>query len=71
VLGEILGVAVASATGLNSRLMNVQMMMFSFRLTPSAFVSGLLAALAIGALGGLMPAWRAARLGVIESIRAA
>ncbi|HYL57344.1 MAG TPA: FtsX-like permease family protein [Candidatus Acidoferrales bacterium] len=71
VLGEILGVAVASATGLNSRLMNVQMLMFSFRLTPSAFVSGLAAALAIGALGGLLPAWRAARLGVIDSIRAA
>ena len=71
VLGEILGVAVASATGLNSRLMNVQMLMFSFRLTPSAFVSGLVAALTIGALGGLLPAWRAARLGVIDSIRAA
>ena len=71
VLGEILGVVVAAATGLNSRLMNVQMLMFSFKMTPSAFVSGLLAALAIGALGGLLPAWRAARLGVIDSIRAA
>jgi ABC-type antimicrobial peptide transport system permease subunit len=71
VLGEILGVVVAAATGLNSRLMNVQMLMFSFKMTPSAFVSGLLAALAIGALGGVLPAWRAARLGVIDSIRAA
>jgi len=71
VIGEILGVIAADATGLNSRLMNVQMVMFSFRLTPSAFVAGLIAALIIGALGGLLPAWRAARLGVIESIRAA
>jgi putative ABC transport system permease protein len=70
VIGEVLGVIVADATGLSSRLMNVQMVMFSFRLTPSAFVAGLAAALIIGALGGLLPAWRAARLGVIESIRA-
>ena len=71
VIGEILGVITAHATGLSSRLMNVQMVMFSFRLTPSAFVAGLVAALMIGALGGLLPAWRAAKLGVIESIRAA
>ena len=70
VIGVVLGVIVADATGLSSRLMNVQMVMFSFRLTPSAFVAGLIAALIIGALGGLLPAWRAARLGVIESIRA-
>jgi len=69
-IGEVLGVIVAQATGLSSRLMNVQMVMFSFRLTPSAFVAGLCAALIIGALGGLLPAWRASRLGVIESIRA-
>jgi putative ABC transport system permease protein len=71
VIGEVLGVITAHATGLSSRLMNVQMVMFSFRLTPSAFVAGMVAALMIGALGGLLPAWRAAKLGVIESIRAA
>ena len=70
IIGEVLGVIVALATGLSSRLMSVQMLIFAFRMTPSAFVSGLLAAAAIGALGGLLPAWRAARIGVVDSIHA-
>jgi putative ABC transport system permease protein len=70
-VGEILGVAVAFATGLASHLMSVQAFIFSFRLAPSAFVSGLATAVVIGALGGLAPAWRAARAGVIESLRTA
>ncbi len=70
VIGEILGLIVAVSTGLSSRLMNVQMVMFSFRLAPSAFVAGIIAALIIGVLGGLIPAWRAARIGVVDSIRA-
>jgi putative ABC transport system permease protein len=51
--------------------MSMQMLIFSFQLTPSAFLAGLLAAVVIGAIGGLLPAWRAARIGVVESIRAA
>ena len=70
VLGEILGVIVATTTGLSSYLMSVEMLIFSFKMTLSAFVSGLVVAVIIGALGGLLPAWRAARLGVLDSIRA-
>ncbi|HEY6421420.1 MAG TPA: ABC transporter permease [Candidatus Binataceae bacterium] len=70
-IGELLGVAVASASGLNGRLLNVDMFIFSFHLTPSAFVWGLVAAATIGALGGLLPAWRAARIGVMDALRAA
>ncbi len=71
IAGEILGVAVAYGSGLESRLMSVATFIFSFRLTPSAFASGLIAALIIGVLGGVLPAWRAARMGVIESLREA
>lgn len=71
VAGEILGVAVAYGTGLQSRLMSVATFIFSFRLAPSAFVAGLAVAAIIGALGGVLPAWRAARMGVIESLREA
>jgi NAD(P)-dependent dehydrogenase (short-subunit alcohol dehydrogenase family) len=39
--------------------------------TPAAIVAGLLAAGTIGVAGGLAPAWRAARIGVIDSIREA
>lgn len=70
-LGEILGIAVAYSTGLSSELLNVGEFIFRFQLTPGAFASGIIAAVAIGALGGLLPAWRAARLGVVDSLRSA
>jgi putative ABC transport system permease protein len=69
VLGEILGVLVAYSTGLSSQLMNVGEFIFRFRLTLGAFVSGLIAAILIGALGGFLPAWRASRIRLVESLR--
>lgn len=71
IAGELLGVGVATAAGLTDKLVNVGMYIFSFRLAPSAFITGLVAAATIGALGGLLPAWRAARIGVIDSLREA
>jgi ABC-type antimicrobial peptide transport system permease subunit len=44
---------------------------FSYRPTPSAILAGLIAAATIGVAGGMLPAWRAARIGVIEAIREA
>lgn len=70
VLGEILGIVVAYSTGLSSQLMNVGSFIFRFRLSESAFLSGLIAAILIGGLGGLLPAWRASRIGLIDSLRA-
>ena len=69
VAGEMLGVIVAIATGLRSRIMNVELFIFSFRFAPPAFLAGLVAAATIGVLGGLLPAWRAARIGVSDSLR--
>jgi putative ABC transport system permease protein len=69
VLGELLAVAVADLTGLQSRLMNVGTVLFSFQLPWSAFGVGLVAAVIIGTVGGMLPAWQAARLDVIASIR--
>jgi putative ABC transport system permease protein len=69
-LGEVLGLAVVYALGLHSQLMNVGVFIFAFRLSASAFFTGLLAAVAIGAAGGILPAWRAARTSVSESLRA-
>ncbi|MGO9055821.1 MAG: ABC transporter permease [Candidatus Binataceae bacterium] len=71
VVGELLGLGIASVTGLFSRQMKAGMLIFSFSLSPSAFTWSLAAAVLIGALGGLLPAWRAARLGVITSLREA
>lgn len=42
---------------------------FSFDLTPAVFKNGILLAVVIGLVGGLFPAWRAARLPVILAFR--
>jgi len=70
VLGEALGIVASYATGLHSQLMNVGEFIFRFQLTGGAFVSGLIAGMLIGGLGGLLPAWRASRTRVIDSLRA-
>ncbi|HLI80801.1 MAG TPA: ABC transporter permease [Candidatus Binataceae bacterium] len=73
--GGIAGVAlaflVAWITGLNSRLLSVGSTFFSYRPTPAAISAGLIVSAAIGIIGGLAPAWRAARIGVIDSLREA
>jgi len=73
--GGIAGVAlaflVAWGTGLNSRLLSVGSTFFSYRPTPAAITAGLIVAALIGTIGGLAPAWRAARIGVIDSLREA
>jgi putative ABC transport system permease protein len=71
IVGVILAILVAWMTGLDSRLMTVGTIFFSYRPTPRAIIAGLAAAATIGVAGGMLPAWRAARIGVIEAIREA
>jgi hypothetical protein len=71
VLAPILAVIVSATTGLNSRLMQVGSLFFSYRLTGFTLTAGLVAAVSIGICGGLLPAWRAARLEIINSVRGA
>ena len=44
---------------------------FQFRLTPAIAAQTLLFALAMGFVGGFLPAWRAARLKIVDGLRAA
>jgi ABC-type lipoprotein release transport system permease subunit len=71
VAGVVLATAVAWATGLTSRTMSVGAMFFSYRPTAGALVAGVLVAAIIGVAGGLMPAWRASRVGIISALREA
>ncbi len=49
---------------------NFTQVVFNFQVTPDLLVTGLLLALAIGFIGGLLPALRAARLPVTVALRA-
>ncbi|MGH7725971.1 MAG: ABC transporter permease [Candidatus Eiseniibacteriota bacterium] len=43
---------------------------FAFRITPPALVTGLVFSFVLGVVGGLLPAWRAARLPLAAAMRA-
>jgi len=44
---------------------------FTFRVTPDILITGMVFAAVMGAVGGLLPAWRAARKRIVDSLRAA
>ena len=44
---------------------------FAFRITPAALLMGMGFALAMGMIGGLLPASRAARMGITTALRSA
>jgi len=71
IAGVLLAFVVDWATGLNSRLLSVGSTFFSYQPTPTAIAAGVIAAAVIGVVGGLPPAERAARIGVIDSLREA
>jgi putative ABC transport system permease protein len=71
VAGEVLGLVVATAIGLNSKLMSVGLFVFSFHLGPRAFVAGIIGGVLIGVIGGLFPAWRAAGVSINDCLREA
>jgi ABC-type lipoprotein release transport system permease subunit len=71
IIGEVIGVLVADLTGLNSRLMNVGLLIFSFHLGIRAVAAGLIAGVLIGVIGGFLPAWRASAISINAALREA
>ena len=73
-VGGLVGcVAVLPVNGLTTGTMNWQTfshLAFAFRITPDLLTMGMVFALAMGALGGLPPAVRAARANVAHTLRA-
>ncbi len=43
---------------------------FAFRITPELLLNGVIFAVVMGVMGGLLPAWRASRQTVAEALRA-
>jgi putative ABC transport system permease protein len=74
-VGGVIGLAAASAMqAVNISTMNFQTfseLAFQFRLTPRIALSTLLFALAMGFVGGFVPAWRAARMKIVDCLREA
>lgn len=72
-IGGVVGcIAVLPLNGLTTGTMNWQTfseLAFAFRVTPTLLGAGLLFALAMGFIGGLLPALRAARLPVATALR--
>ena len=42
---------------------------FSFRVTPGLLLAGMCFAVVMGLVGGFFPAWRAARMPVVQALR--
>jgi ABC-type antimicrobial peptide transport system permease subunit len=72
-LGGLVGcLLVLPLQGLRTGTMNMQTfteVAFAFRVTPTVLVTAVLFALALGLLGGALPAWRASRLTPTEALR--
>jgi putative ABC transport system permease protein len=71
VAGIIAALLLISASGFNRHLLAVGPITFTSRFGLSACTYGILTAFLIGAFGGLLPALRAARMPVAESLREA
>jgi putative ABC transport system permease protein len=67
VVGVGLALAVLAWTGL---AVGTEGVTIAFEPSPRLGVIGLLVAVAVGALAGLAPAWRAARADIVASLRA-
>jgi putative ABC transport system permease protein len=74
-VGGVLGLAAASfmqAVDISTtNFSTFSELAFQFKLTPVIAVQAMLFALAMGVVGGFIPAWRAARLKIVDCLRAA
>jgi ABC-type antimicrobial peptide transport system permease subunit len=74
-VGGIVGLAAASLMQVvdisTTNFATFSELAFQFRLTPVIAVQSLAFALLMGFIGGFVPAWRAARLKIVDCLRAA
>jgi ABC-type antimicrobial peptide transport system permease subunit len=68
-VGLALCLVVTEMSGLNSPSMTVGTLVFRYQLSAADVALSLSIALLVGALGGILPAIRATRIGVIDCIR--
>lgn len=71
VLGALIAYVLFNGLSVSTLGQNFTQVVFAFKVTPALVMSGLIIALIIGFLGGLLPAIRAARMQVTDALRAA
>jgi putative ABC transport system permease protein len=69
IVGTSLAMAVFYGTHLESRQLKIGTAVFSSRIDWPTIFAGLTSAVLIGIAGGLLPAWRAGRIEVLEALR--
>ena len=70
VLGAVIAYLLFNNFSVSTLGENFTQVVFAFKVTPALVVTGLVIALVIGFFGGLLPAWRAARMPVTTALRA-
>jgi putative ABC transport system permease protein len=70
VLGAVLAYLLFNNFSVSTLGENFTQVVFAFKVTPQLVGTGLVIALVIGFIGGLLPAWRAARLPITTALRA-
>jgi putative ABC transport system permease protein len=71
ILGAVIAYVLFNNLSVSTLGQNFTQVVFSFKVTPELVVRGLVISVVIGMVGGFLPAIRAARLPVVEALRAA
>jgi ABC-type lipoprotein release transport system permease subunit len=69
VIGALLALPVNGMVTSTTNWASFSEIAFSFRITPVLLLAGLIFAVVMGLAGGFFPAWRAARMQVVEALR--
>lgn len=70
VIGAVLAYVIFNGYTAATLGANFSQVAFDFKVTPALMIQGIVLALCIGLIGGLLPSWRAARLPVTTALRA-
>jgi putative ABC transport system permease protein len=69
VIGALLALRINGVVTSTTNWASFSEIAFSFMVTPGLLVAGMIFAVVMGLVGGFFPAWRAARLPVVQALR--
>jgi len=69
IVGSLLALPVNGIVTSTTNWASFSEIAFSFRITPGLLLSGVIFAVVMGVIGGFFPAWRAARMPVVQALR--